>query len=60
MIAELVYDCTFWLHNLPNEVVVSKVFISRTIITRFNLDNVKYFKLEFVEYVQTHRKHDET
>jgi hypothetical protein len=58
MMIELVHYCNFWLNSFPNEDGVSRSLSPRLIVTGNHINYLKHCKLEFGEYVQTHKEHN--
>jgi hypothetical protein len=58
MLAELIYNCTFWLNCFPHSSGISATISPRTIITGKHIDYHKHCCLEYGEYVQTHEEHN--
>jgi hypothetical protein len=60
MLIELIYYCTFWLNSFPNTDGISRSLSPQTVVTGYNINYHKHCKLEFGEYVQTHKEHNKT
>jgi hypothetical protein len=60
MVAELIYNCVFWLNSFPAGDGVSNTLSPRAIVTGSHIDFNQHCKLEFGAYVQAHEEHDNT
>jgi acetolactate synthase regulatory subunit len=58
MITEMVFLNVFWLNAFPNKLGVSQTLSPHTIITGLGIDYNKHRRIEYGQYVQTHKKHD--
>jgi hypothetical protein len=60
MIIQMVFLAVFWLNGFPHKLGISQTLSPRTIVTRLSIDYNKHCCIEYVQYVQTHEKHDNT
>jgi hypothetical protein len=58
MLVELVKHANFWLNSFTKEDGISKTLSPRTIVTGQSINYLKHCKLEFGEYCQTHKQHN--
>ena len=58
LIIELVYAANYWLNMFPRKGGVSKTLSPRTLLTGQSWSYTTHCKLEFGDYVQTHKAHD--
>ena len=61
MVIELVYLCAFWINVFPTGLkTIHPTMSPRSILTGLEVDFNYHCKLEFREYVHTHKEHDNT
>jgi hypothetical protein len=60
MIIEVVFLAVFWLNGFPHKLGISQTFSPRTIVTGLSIDYNKHCRIEYGQYEQTHKKHDNT
>jgi hypothetical protein len=58
MITEMIFLSVFWLNAFPHRLGVFTTLSPRTIVTSLVIDYVIHCRAEFGQYVQTHKKHD--
>jgi hypothetical protein len=57
LIIEMVFLSVFWLNAFPHKHWVSQTISPRTIVTGKHIDYKIHCKVEYGQYVQTHKKH---
>ena len=55
LIIEMVYTQKFWLNAFPHMDRISQMMSPKEIITRFKVNFLQHCKLEFGDYMQTHK-----
>jgi hypothetical protein len=61
MIIELVFLSVFWINGFPHKLRISQTLSARTLVTRrLGIGFDKHCRFEYGQYVQTHKKHDNT
>jgi hypothetical protein len=58
MIVEMVFLSVFWINAFPHKYGISKTISPSTIITGRHIDYKLHCRIEFGQYVQTHKKHN--
>jgi hypothetical protein len=58
MISEMVMLSIFWLNAFPRRLGISQTMSPRSIVTGLDVDYNKHCRIEYGQYVQTHKKHD--
>jgi hypothetical protein len=58
VVIELVFYCSFWLNSFPAAGGISDTMSPRAIVVGTTVNYANHCKVEFGEYVQTHKPHD--
>jgi hypothetical protein len=58
LIIEMVFLSIFWLNAFPHRLGVSQTLSPRMIVTGLHIDYTKHCQVAFGQYVQTHKKHN--